>query len=199
MDAPLETETVWRQTRDRLFSYIRRRVGTVQDAEDILQEVFLRIHSNLHRLEDTERLIPWVFQIARNAVTDHYRGRAAAARAHQGFADEAVQATAGEPGPLEPDSEPEAEVARCMRPLLAQLPERYRQAVAMTELDGLTQKEAARRLGLSTSGAKARVQRGRRKLKEALLDCCNVELDRRGGVVGYERRDEGACGDCSCE
>jgi RNA polymerase sigma-70 factor, ECF subfamily len=60
--------------------------------------------------------------------------------------------------------------------------------VALTELDGVTQAEAAARLGLSTSGMKSRVQRARAQLKDLLADCCEIELDRRGGVTAYRPR-----------
>jgi RNA polymerase sigma-70 factor (ECF subfamily) len=46
---------------------------------------------------------------------------------------------------------------------------------------------------------KARVQRGRGKLKDVLLDCCNVELDHRGGLLDYERRAQSKCDNCDCE
>jgi RNA polymerase sigma-70 factor (ECF subfamily) len=68
------------------------------------------------------------------------------------------------------------------------LPEPYREAVQLTELDGLTQADAAARLGLSVSGMKSRVQRGRERLKKMILDCCHVELDARGGVIDYRSR-----------
>ena len=84
------------------------------------------------------------------------------------------------------------------RATLNEVPQPYRQAIALTELGGLTQKEAAREAGLTLSGMKARVQRGRKKLKEVVLDCCEVELDRRGGLVGYRRRDGSPCGDRAC-
>ena len=100
-----------------------------------------------------------------------------------------------------PDIERQAEqeFSRCLVPLMSELSASYRQALELTELDGVTQKDAAGQLGLSVSGMKARVQRGRSKLKDVLLDCCSVELDRRGGVVDYQRRGGRACGDCDCQ
>ena len=80
------------------------------------------------------------------------------------------------------DSGPEQELARCIRPLVAALPREYREAVALTELEGLTQKATAEQVGLSLSGMKSRVQRGREQLRQRLLECCHIEFDRRGGV-----------------
>ena len=69
----------------------------------------------------------------------------------------------------------------------------------LTELEGVTQKDAAAKLGLSISGMKSRVQRGRGKLKDVVLDCCEVELDRRGGLVDYRRRNGDVLGGCDCD
>jgi RNA polymerase sigma-70 factor (ECF subfamily) len=68
------------------------------------------------------------------------------------------------------------------------LPEQDRQALILTEYQGLTQKELSERLGLSFSGAKSRVQRAREKLKQELLACCHFELDRRGHILNYQPR-----------
>jgi len=63
------------------------------------------------------------------------------------------------------------------------LPEPYRKALVLTELEGLTQQELADKVGISLSGAKSWVQRGRQQLKEMLTECCAFEFDRRGGVI----------------
>jgi RNA polymerase sigma-70 factor (ECF subfamily) len=59
----------------------------------------------------------------------------------------------------------------------------YRDALLLTEWEGLTQFEMGKRLGLSPSGAKSRVQRARDQLKNLLLDCCRFELDHRGNII----------------
>lgn len=76
------------------------------------------------------------------------------------------------------------------------LPEPYREAIVLTELEGLTQKTLAQRLGISVSGAKSRVQRGREQLKQMLHECCSFEFDRRGKVIECEPRSRDACGEC---
>ncbi len=80
------------------------------------------------------------------------------------------------------------ELAQCLTPLIEQLPEHYRAALELSELQGLTQQETAGRLGISLSGAKSRVQRARAKLEELVHQCCRIELDHRGSVVDYEPR-----------
>jgi RNA polymerase sigma-70 factor, ECF subfamily len=184
----------WRELREPLAGLIARRVADPQDAEDVLQDVMLRIHRHSDELADADRLAAWVHRIARNAIVDHYRRRAA----RPGLA-------VGAAGDLEPRADTRLgesasetlrqELAACLRPLVDRLPESQREALVLTEFEGLSQVEAARRLGISVSGAKARVQRGRAQLKTLLLDCCHVELDRRGGITEYRAR-RGSCERC---
>ena len=193
------TEDIWSEMHERLLSFIRRRVASIHDAEDILQDVFVRIHAGLDGLRDTQRITAWIYQIARNAIVDYHRGRAASGRRIASLAediDETMAPSHDDGSDIVRDASDE--FARCMEPLLGELPEKYQQAVVLTELNGATQKEAAEQLGLSLSGMKARVQRGRSKLKDVVLDCCEVEFDRRGGLIDYERRRGSACGRCDC-
>jgi RNA polymerase sigma-70 factor (ECF subfamily) len=190
-------EAAWRELHEQLLGFIARRVRTREDAEDILQEVMLRIHRASGELEHVEHLTGWIYRIAGNAIVDHYRkpARRELPTGWQGDVEAAGDSDAAVVAEEPDTAELRAELARCLSPLLERLPAPYRQALELTELEGLTQAEAAARLGLSVSGMKTRVQRGRRRLEELLLDCCHVELDRRGGVTGYRsRRERCACG-----
>ncbi len=82
--------------------------------------------------------------------------------------------------------------------MIDRLPDGYRQAIVLTEFEGLTQQQAAAQLGLPLPNLKSRVQRGRGRLKALLLECCRVDLDRRGGIASYEARD-GLCQECRGE
>ena len=86
-------------------------------------------------------------------------------------------------------SEPGGELTDCLQPMIGQLGQESQEAVRLVELEGLTHQEAAKRLGLSVSGMKSRVQRGRQQLKRLLDACCLIELDPRNGVVDYTVRD----------
>ncbi len=173
------TPDVWATFSASLLRFIRKRVANEHDAEDILQDVFSKIHQRIDRLQNAEKLQAWVYQIARRAVIDYYRARSRAPE-QTDVPDELAERR--EPEPVS------VEVADCLVPMIERLPESYRQAVVMTELEGHTQRELADALGLSLSGAKSRVQRGREQLKAMLLDCCHFEFDRRGRLIDYEPR-----------
>jgi RNA polymerase sigma-70 factor (ECF subfamily) len=180
---------LWEQFSRQLLRFIQRRIPDPQEAEDLLQDIFLRIHTHMDSLQDQERLAAWMYQIARNAIIDHHR----AAR-HWAELDETLPAPAVLDGS---EVDPAEELAAGLGEMMACLPDKYRQAVEMSELKGLRQQEVANQLGLSLSGAKSRVQRGRILLRQALLDCCHFEFDRRGGVLEYYPRP--ACCERCCE
>jgi RNA polymerase sigma-70 factor (ECF subfamily) len=186
-----DAEAIWRELHDGLLGFIERRVRSREIAEDILQEVMLRIHRRANRIERAQAVGAWVHAIARNAIADHYRS--AQVRREMATAHAIDPQLAGEPEAEAADAR--GELAACVAPLLGRLPPRYREALTLTELEGLTQAQAAQRLQLSLSGAKARVQRGRAQLKQLLLDCCHVELDRRGAITEYHPR-SGSCERC---
>lgn len=90
------------------------------------------------------------------------------------------------------------ELAGCLRPMIEQLSQDYRDAITLVEIEGLTQQAAAKHLGVSLSGMKSRVQRGRKQLKQMLDDCCVIELDRRKGVIEYRSR-RAECDPCATD
>ena len=84
-------------------------------------------------------------------------------------------------------------------PFIALLPSPYREALTLTELEGITQREAAAMVGISVSGMKSRVQRGRRELRALFEACCNIALDGRGRIISCEPRPDGQLPGCACD
>lgn len=174
---------LWSEHRSRLRGYIAKRVREDDAVDDILQDVFLKASENLHSLKSRGSVAAWLYRIASNAIVDHYRSR-------KPWEELPVELAA-------PESERDfvAELATCLQPLIADLPETYRTALVLSEIEGLPQREVAGQLSISLSGAKSRVQRGREKLRQRLLDCCEIETG-RGGITGYEPRDKKS--NCEC-
>lgn len=174
MDTPIET--IWEQFNTPLERFIRKRLPDAQAADDVLQEVYLKIHTHLDTLRDDDRLQAWVYQIARNAVYDYYRAEKPT--------DEITE-TIAESDTDDMVDDVTDRLAASVRGMIELLPDDYREALLLTEYGGLTQKELAERLGISLSGAKSRVQRGRKLLREMLFACCHFEYDRRGKVIDF--------------
>lgn len=189
MSAQPTTDAIWTHLSSDLRQFIRRRVSDEHLADDLLQETFMRVHRNLSTLQEANRLTAWVYQIARNVVYDHGR--------------KGVPSTVSlnETDPVD-DNDDRAPHVGCggitwLDEMVRSLPDGYREALQMAEIEGLSQQEVATRLGLSLSGAKSRIQRGRSMLKDVLENCCSFELDRRGRVMGCDPRpNQQVCGDC---
>lgn len=184
---PASTKEIWERFSGELKAFIGRRVRDEDLASDLLQETFVRIHQGLGSLEENDRVLAWVYRIARNAIADHFRKTPESQT--DGTPDVIVEE-------LESDNF-NKDVGRWLLEMLPSIPETYRAALEMAEVEGLTQREVSERLGLSLSGAKSRVQRGRDMLRDMLFRCCHLHFDGHGNVVDYERR--GPCSSCCPE
>jgi RNA polymerase sigma-70 factor, ECF subfamily len=193
-DAHDATYQIWVELKANLHRFILRRARNEADADDILQDVFFKIHLNIGRLRDTTKLHAWVYQITRNAITDYYRAR----RSDLSPEDEPNALELAQEEPSEADNERE-EIIACLRPMVERLPGDYQKALVMSDIQGITQAKVADELRLSLSGAKSRVQRARGRVKDMLLDCCHFEFDRLGRAVRMDERNCGTtCGVKKC-
>jgi RNA polymerase sigma-70 factor (ECF subfamily) len=173
-----EQRGAWDVVIDKLKGFVARRVPA-SEVDDIVQDVLVRIHTRAANVAD-DRFGAWVYAVARNAITDHYRKRAT---------------VTAQPGADDNDEEEERVLLKCVAPFVARLPSPYREAITLVELEGLTQQAAADVFGITLSGMKSRVQRGRKMLREAFEECCALTFDVRGRVVDAAERDACPCGD----
>ena len=194
---PSETERVWSLLHESIRTFVSRRVRQPADVDDVVQRVFLQVHKSLPTLRDADRLHAWIYQTARRAIADYYRAPALRREISAGAGLDVVEDTSvGVEPDLEDEPSVRQELAGCIQPLVATLASADQEALRLIEVEGLTQVEAAGRLGLSVSGMKSRVQRARARLRTVVEACCRVELDRRGGLMAYEPRKKGGCGPC---
>lgn len=191
VDNATKTEDLWHALSDELRAFLRSRVPSDSDADDLLQDVFVRVYENIDSLRQAGRVESWVYQIARNAVTDFYRRRGPfPADAVEEVADPRIDPRSG--------ANQNRVVGAWLSQAIDELPNTLRDAVRMYELDGLSQAEIADRLGLSLPGAKSRVQRGRRQLEKLLHENCQLELDRRGNVIACKAALDAQCARSAC-
>lgn len=184
------TETDWTAFETRLRTYLRGRVDPSW-IDDLVGDIMLRLVRHEATLAAAGSPLAFVTRVAANALTDHYRRRSTERRALAAYGNESDETT---DRATSDRGDPTGDIAQCILPFIRALPETYRDALLLTEIGGLTQAEAARRLGISHSGLKSRVRRGRAKLKDSITRCCALELDRRGGVADYVQRTP--CTDC---
>lgn len=175
----------WDETLRRLRVYIQRRVGDRQLAEDITQDVIVRSIA-AGALDRVDNPIGWLIRSASNAIIDHYRVQ----RRHEpiGAASDGVWVDA-----VGDDDDAGRQLAHCVQPLVGRLDPIYREAVTWIDLEGRTQAAAARAAGVSLSGMKSRVQRGRRQLRALMTECCAITVDRRGAPTHVQPHQGSAC------
>ena len=170
-----QIQEIWTDLYQELKKFILSKVKDINATEDILQDVFVKIQLNIHTLTDCTKLTAWVYQITRNTIADHYRKTNLEVQI-DGF-DLAEQ-----------DNEEPLyhSLSNCINQKINKLSDKYKQAILLTYLNAYSQLELAEKLNISYSGAKTRVQRGREKLKDLILDCPNVETDNKGNLIAYE-------------
>jgi len=175
----MTTEDIWSVYQQRLSVFIHKHIVETADVDDVLQEVFVKIHTHIASLRDEEKLQSWMYQIARNAITDYYRQQKRNLSLDKVWESEESDAVFDDAA---------RELAPCIREMVEQLPDKYREALLLTEYEGLSQKELSLRLGISFSGAKSRVQRAREQVKQMLLACCDFQFDRLNHIIDYQPR-----------
>ena len=168
--------TAWDLFHLPVQRFLQSRLSNPADAEELLQETFLRLHRTRPRINGERRIRAWLFRTARNLLVDHYR----TTRDLLPLADDTVDESMQPATPL-------AELESCLNPLSANLPEIYRSALQM-DLDGIPQATIARAQNLSLSGAKSRVQRARQLLLREFERCCRFSRDEQGNLLDYRER-----------
>lgn len=182
----MKIPTLWEEFSIPLRKFISKRILKEQDTEDILQDVFLKINSSIGTLKDKQKLNAWIYRITRNTIIDFYRNNNTTVEIE--LTEDLIVET-------DEDFSMNVEISRCLKPMINHLPEKYKQAIILTEYKNITQKQLSEQLGISVSGAKSRVQRGRKILKDMILDCCTLEFDKNGNIIDYKYKTNG-CKSC---
>ncbi|HET7545243.1 MAG TPA: sigma-70 family RNA polymerase sigma factor [Polyangiaceae bacterium] len=178
-----EARGAFQELERHLRPYLARRVASHADVDDLLQDIFVRLHQSLAALHDEERFGAWVYRIAHNAIVDQARRRA-----RTPIAESRDDLEAG-PAADSADDQLRSDLGECVALFVGRLPSPYREAITLTELEGLSQKEAADMLGISHSGLKSRVQRGRDKIRHMFEECCEISVDCRKRIIACEPRE----------
>jgi RNA polymerase sigma-70 factor, ECF subfamily len=177
----MELSTIYTEFRSVLLNYINRKVANSHDAEDILHNTFIKIATNLDTVNRREKLQSWIFTITRNNIIDYYRKKSSSVRI--GIEDEISYAR-----PEDEYNDITNRLDCCLINFLNQLPEEYRDVLIDVELNGVKQKDLVDKYELAYPSIRSRVQRGRDRLKQILLQCCNVEWDSRGNILEVENK-----------
>ena len=179
-----KVEEAWLVYQRKLLSFIRSKVELIEDAEDILDDVFAKLAKTANENAIPDNVSSWLYRVTKNSIVDYYRARK---RFYQLPEDLSVE--------LE-DATTIKQLSKCLLPMIQNLPETYRLPLMLSEIEGKKYKEVAVELDLSVSAVKSRILRGREKLHKSMVSCCTIYRNDAGETVGYEQKVDGSCADC---
>ena len=165
---------VWQELNEQLFRFVYAKIKDSETSKDIVQDVFIKVFTNIDSLNDQDKIVSWIYQITRNEIVTYFRKNKISIPEDKNLSHQ----------PEEKDLT--SEFSQCIEPMIDLLPEIYKEALLLSEIKNISQKELAAQLGISYSTAKSRVQRGRKKLKDLLLQCCKISTDAYGNITEYD-------------
>ncbi len=172
----------WEASSQKLLQYITSKIHQKEDAEDILQNVYIKTISKVDTLREDTNLNAWLFVVTKNEINDYFRMR-------QKHPETELETN------LVPASEDDTKLEGfcCLEPHISELPEKYKKVIILSEIEGKKHQEIADLLGLSLSAIKSRVVRGRELLKNKFISCCKYHVDEAGKLTGTSDCDKAHC------
>lgn len=175
MERNTESALIWEEFSGRVRSHLLRKMRDRGDVDDLMQEIFMKIHAHLPHLREREKLSSWIYRIAENTLNDYYRK--GPIRETEYDENKTVRGGPDEENPLEG-------IEGCIEAFIARLPDKYREPLVMSDVEGISQKDIAEKMEISYSGLKSRVQRGREMIKEMFVECCRLSIGQDGKLKG---------------
>lgn len=177
-------EQAWQEYQGKLISFIRSKVDTLEDAEDILNDVFAALIKKTRNDGTLDNIASWLYRVTRNRIVDYYRAKRKFEELPEDLASESE------------DNDIIGQLSRCMLPMIKALPETFQQPLILSEIEGKKYKQVAYELGLTLPAVKSRILRGRVKLHKSLVSCCTLYRDNTGKIMDYEKNITNSCNDC---
>lgn len=159
---------IWENFDKHLRGLICTKMNNHNQCLDVLQDVYVKIIKNIDKISSVDNMPSYLNKLANNAVTDYYRQKTKNTTVEKdSFGDIVIIDEV-----LEEQDQIKNCQLDCLEPGIDTLPDIYKEALIMSDIEGLPQKEVAEKLGITLSGAKSRVQRAREKLKAEVIRCC---------------------------
>ena len=164
---------IWNKNKGHLLSFIKTKIDNEHIAKDILQEVSIKLLDNLNRKTIIKNDKTWLFQVTRNTVADYYRKN----KKHSKLSIN--------------QSEINTNSNTCVCDLSGfviqtYLPEKFSKPLYLSDIEQKPQQEIAKMLNLSLTATKSRIHRGRKKLKELVIECIDISYNNKGQVSDFQ-------------
>lgn len=182
-----EFDALWDEFNEKLLNYIKSHVANIHDAEDILQNVFIKIFKNVDKLEDKSAIKTWIYRITKNTIIDYYKKKKDVSVSPETlhFLEDEV---------IDVDNMND-DISKCMSSMIFELPDKYQEVYELYEKKDMKHKEIAEELDISVSASKVRLKRAKEMFKVKLLNCCDFEVDKYGNVIDFVKKN--GCVDCN--
>jgi RNA polymerase sigma-70 factor, ECF subfamily len=182
----MNTTVIWQQFHQSLHRYLVKNVKNRADADDLLQEIFIKIHLHLPTVVRSESISFWVWKLTRNTLLDYWKKKKLPYNTLE-ITDKI------ELSDIEEDETLNGLFSEFVGNFIDLLPEKSREALRLAELEHLSQKDLSQKWGISYSGAKSRVQRARLELENVFRECCEFETDNRGNIISMQPVNKSKC------
>ncbi len=183
---------IYKQFHSELLSYIKSKVRSREDAEDILQNVFVKMSSGINKLDEDVKIKNWIFTVTRNTIIDYYRVNANKKKLaiNEELDDQIAEVE---------EIDQTKGLDQCMGSMIGLLPDEYRDIIVESEIKGVKQKDLADKYKMAYPSMRSKVQRGRERLKQLFHNCCHIETDKLGNVMEAQGKSDcgGPCNPCS--
>ena len=180
----MTVEEAWLAYQQKLLFFIRSKIESNEDAEELLNDVFVKLTKAINEDTPPENISAWLYRVTKNSVIDYYR-----TKKHYDPLPEDLSESNEEADTIK-------QLSQCILPMIKALPESYQQPLMLSEIEGLKYQEVATELNLSVSAVKSRILRGREKLHKSMLSCCTVHKNNSGEVTDYDKNPNGLSDSC---
>lgn len=174
-----EILNIWSENKPRLMSFISQKIKRETDKHDISQEVFIKLWVNYQDIKDKNKILNWLYSVARFTIADYYRKK------ENMFSPILIQEDYTN---LNQDNEVYSEESKKLIPIINSLPVKFKTVLLMSDIYELSHKEIAQQFDLTISCIKTRVIRARKLLAERMQECCSFSYDKYGNIINCTER-----------
>ncbi len=168
-----KVSSLWSDYKNALKFYILKKVKNEEIANDLSHEVLMKVYNSCCSGTEIKNVRSWMFQIAHNTTIDYFKKQGK-------FTNEVPEVIE------EASTNSYQEAENFINPLIQLLPEKYAIPLRLSDIEELNQAHVAKKIGLSLTATKSRIQRARKLLKEKIIECSNLELDENGNLISLE-------------
>jgi RNA polymerase sigma-70 factor (ECF subfamily) len=184
----ISVEEAWLAYRQKLLNFITSKIENKEDAEELLNEVFIKLTEAINKNTPPDNISAWLYRVTKNSIIDYYRTK----KHFEPLAENVSENNSTNNEEMDTIKQ----LSQCILPMINALPETYQQPLMLSEIEGYKYQEVATTLGISVSAVKSRILRGREKLHKSMVSCCTIHKNDSNETVDYDKKMGSSCSNC---